>query len=82
MSVYTELVRIGLAEESAQAITEAVERSHAVVTTKGLDVWFAHVDTRLAHLETRLTRTIITTMLWMTGIFAFYVAVLAWVISR
>ena len=75
MSVYTDLVRIGLADESATAIAEAVQRSTGLVTVEVLDA-------RLAQLETRLVRTIHTSMIAMTGIFAAFVAAMAWVVSR
>jgi len=37
---------------------------------------------RLASLEARLVRTMHTSMIAMTGIFAAFVAAMAWVVSR
>ena len=82
MSVYTELIRIGVHEDAARDIDEAVQRSTAVVTTDVLDARVAGLDARLAALEVRLVRTIHTSMIAMTGIFAAFVAAMAWVVSR
>lgn len=82
MSVYTELVKIGLQDDAANEIAEAVRRSAGVVTVEVLDLRIADLDTRLAQFEASLTRTILTTMIAMTGIFAVFVGAMAWVVSR
>lgn len=54
------------------------------VSNAELDQRLAHLPTKadLSALEARLQRTIITVMVGMTGIFAFFVGVMTWVLSR
>ncbi|MGH2436790.1 MAG: hypothetical protein ACRDFA_07335, partial [bacterium] len=73
--IYTDLLKIGLTDDSAREIAEAVQRHAGLVTVSDLDV-------RLAKLETALTRIILSTMIAMTGTFAVFVAGMAWVIDR
>ena len=81
MSVYTELIRVGIQEDTAREIDAAVYRSNAIVTTEVLDVRIAQLDKRIADMETRLVRTIHFSMIAMTGIFAGFVAAMAWVVK-
>jgi hypothetical protein len=86
MSVYTELVKIGLTDSVATEIAEAVRKSEQIVTVEILDarlsVNVAHLDQRLAEMETRMVRTILTSMIALTGIYAFFVAVMTWVVKQ
>ncbi len=70
MSIYTELLRLGMADDAARQVAEV---AHEGTVTK------QYLDQRLAQLESRLTRTILTTMIAMTGIFAVFVGAMAWV---
>jgi hypothetical protein len=74
VSVYSDLSRLGLADETAREIADAVQRSSGAVT---VDV----LDARLSRLEASLTRSIMSTMIAMTGIFAVFVAAMAWIIK-
>jgi len=71
MSVYTELLRVGLNDEAARQLAE--------VATDGV-VTKTHLDLRLAELEARLAWKIgglvVTAMLGMTGLFAWIVSYL------
>ena len=73
MSVYTELIRVGVHEETAREIDAAIYKSQRVVTVEIL-------DERLAQLETRLVRTTMTTMIALTGVYAVFVAAMGWVV--
>lgn len=81
MSVYTELLRVGVQDAIAHEIADAVHRTATVVTIDVLDARIAHMDARIAHMEARLVRTIHTSLIAMTGIFAGFVAAMAWVVS-
>lgn len=77
MSVYTDLLKLGLSDASASSLAEVVARPHPLT-----DALFSQ---RLAELETRLVRHSTTVMLSMTGIFAVFVAlmtaILAWLVT-
>ena len=92
MSVYTEMVRVGVKDGEAQEIAEAVRRAAGVVTVDTLgafearsDARLARVETLIAQLETRVMRSINTTLIGMTAIFAVFVgvmtAVIAWMVN-
>jgi hypothetical protein len=77
MSVYTDLVKLGVTEDTARALAEVVARPQPVTTD--------YLDKRLAELEARLLRHTTTVLLGVTGIFAFFVvassAWLGWLIA-
>jgi hypothetical protein len=72
LGVYTDLLAAGVADDTAREIADSLQRMTGVVT---VDV----LDTRLAKLETALTRLILTTMIAMTGIFTLFVSAMTWV---
>jgi hypothetical protein len=48
----------------------------------GLRQEFAELRHDMARMEVRLTRTVMTTMIAMTGIFAAFVGAMAWVVDK
>jgi hypothetical protein len=73
VSVYTDLVKIGISDESAGVIAEAVSRPDPVTAD--------YLDKRLAELEAHLLRHINTVLLGMTALFAFFVSVMTAVLA-
>ena len=73
LALYRYLVTHGASEDEA---AEAARLDVSDLATK------ADLDARLSALETRIVRTIHTSMIAMTGIFAAFVAAMAWVVSR
>ena len=72
MSVYTDLLKIGLDDSTASEVADAVRLTRQDLVTKR----------DLAEFEARLMRTIMTTMISMTGIFAAFVGVMTALIAR
>jgi hypothetical protein len=82
MSVYTELVKIGLSDDAATEVADAVHRTEGLVTVHDLDLRIAKLEQELGKLEVALTRSMITTMIALTGIYAFFVAMMTWVLKQ
>lgn len=78
MSIYSELLRIGMPETEASAIAEAVQTFHAegLVTKQYFDLKLAQFESRLAW---RIGTLIVTAMVGLTGIFALIVG---WLVTR
>lgn len=74
MSVYTDLLKLGLNDESAAQLAEAAARPAPLTSD--------HLDKRLAELEARLLRTIIGTLLGMTALFSGIVGLTTWLLSQ
>lgn len=82
MSVYTDLLKAGVADESARSIANVVNEG-GTVTRQYLDLKVSELDARLAALEARLAwkvgSLIVGAMVGLTGIFALIVG---WMVTR
>lgn len=75
-SVYVELLRVGVGEEVAGKLSQAVTKSEGVVTVEVLDLRVAELKTLIAEKNNQQTRLILATMISMTAIFGGLVAFL------
>ena len=70
MSVYTELLRVGVQDDIAREIDAAVHRSQSVVTADILDARLAQVEIRMIRMETQIIKWNVGALAVLTTIFA------------
>ena len=72
--VFTELVTLGMSEESAGEIVESLNIHNALVTKD-------YLDAKLSTLESKLLWGMVYTMLGMTAIFGLFMTIAAWLVK-
>jgi len=81
-NVYSALIEKGFSQEVAAEITEATYVHQNLVTIQKLDVSLAEMELRMTKQISELKTFLVYIMLGMTGIFAFFVGTMAWVIKH